>query len=75
MKVVKITFDHREGDLVFFKTESRELISLPVKFLPRDFDIKEGTTLYLTLQKNLTSSENQKHLAKVLLEEILNGGE
>lgn len=74
MKIIKLTFDHKKEGLVYFKTESQDLISLPEKFIPCDFEIKKGTILYLTLQKNLFSEANQKQLARALLEEILNGG-
>lgn len=74
MRVLKLKYNKEEENTAIFRTEDNEEVKIPFKYIP--FEVREGSTLYIKIQKKITGDqENQKDLAKAVLEEILNGGE
>lgn len=73
MKTVKLIFKQKKGNSIEFRTEENEKIIIPSKYI--DFDLQEGSHIYLKIQKKLVEEENKKEVAKAVLEEILNGEE
>lgn len=70
MKVIKLEFKRREKDSIILKTEENEDVVIPSRYIP--YEIKEGSILYIKIQKKLIEDENRKELARAVLEEILN---
>ncbi|NQU99995.1 MAG: hypothetical protein HQ538_04605, partial [Parcubacteria group bacterium] len=58
---------------IVFKTEGDDEIIIPSKYI--DFELHEGSSIYLKIQKKLVEEENKKEVARAVLEEILNGEE
>lgn len=73
MKAIKLCFKQKKNDLLEFGTEENEKIILPSRFI--DFELKEGMTIYIKIQKKIIEEENKKEVARFVLEEILNGEE
>lgn len=71
MKAIKLYFKNKKEDLVYFKTDKNEDVVLPAAYI--DFELKEGSSVYLKIQKKILEQEDKKEVARAVLEEILNG--
>jgi len=67
---VKASLERFEGKNAILKNNDGQEIIWPIKLLPHD--LKEGETVKLTLNTELEVSSDQQHLAKKMLNEILN---
>ena len=70
---IKIIVDRFEEDKAILKTEDNQTIIWPKNKLPHN--IKEGGFLFFDIQENKNQEEQNKKLAKTILNEILNGDE
>ena len=72
-KSLKVTLAQLEEKYAVLLTENKEEIKWPKEKLPAN--LKIGDIFYLAANNNLGSGENKKEMVKIMLEEILNGGE
>ncbi len=73
MKAIKLYFKRKKEDSIILENEEHKEIILPSEYI--DFELQEGSYIYLKIQKSLIDAENKKELAVTVLEEILNGEE
>lgn len=69
MKSFEVTIDRVEGDKAVLKLEDNETIIWPKKDLPEG--AKEGAVFFITIKNIKEKENNNKKLAKDILNEIL----
>ncbi|MEA3449601.1 MAG: DUF3006 domain-containing protein [Patescibacteria group bacterium] len=67
---INLTIDRFEGKQAVLISKDKEIINWPKNKLPKN--MKEGSVLAFTIKDNQHKSEDDKKLAKNILNEILN---